>query len=121
MAANGFLDSFDLVGDSCIIPVFQPADIEYHIDFICASFNGILCFEYLGSTGHGTKRESNHHTDVDITACKFFSGCFNPAWIDAYRCKIVFFCLFAQLNDLFFGCVRLEQSVIDILTSIHGR
>ena len=89
-----------------------PADVDYHIDFICAVFNCLLCLCNLDWSGGISEGKANYGAYIDILI--FVVNVIYKACRNAYRCSAVFQRLLCNGFNLLCCAKRLEERMVNV-------
>lgn len=83
------LDEPDFPSNIWVAALLQPADVDDHVNFISAVFNGLLGLEDLNFGRRISKGEADDCGNFDFWVGKIDLGILNEAGRDAHRGKLV--------------------------------
>jgi hypothetical protein len=109
-------DATDVLTDGFVVSGlagFEEADVEDHVDVVCALFENTSGFVALGGGEGGTQGETDDDTDGDAGATEGSGGYGDPGGVDHGTGEAVFGGLVAELEDLSTGRVGFEEGVIE--------
>ena len=113
LVAHGGLDGGNVIAHIVVLLVFQPADVDDHIDLGRAVLNGSFGLKGLTGGVHSAEGEADDAADRH-TARHVLGGLLDIAGIDADRSAVVGDGLVTQGLDLGPGSLGLEQGMVDL-------
>ena len=113
-------DLADVVENEAVMPGLQESDIDDHIDLVRPVEDRAPRFVCFHVGRRRPQWKACHGADSHAGSSQQLGAQLHPGGIHAYRGKSELRGFFAELPDLHFGSIRLEQRMIDVLREIVG-
>ncbi len=116
LGVGEFDDAADVLADGFVVgglAGFEEADVEDHVDVVCAVLEDANGFVALGGGEGGTQGEADDDADGDAGAVEGSGGEGDPGGVDHGAGEAVLGGLVAELEDLSAGGVGLEEGVVE--------
>ena len=117
MVSARCLYSAYLVLDSIKLSVLYPAEVYYHVDLICAVFDGIRCLKAFCRSGVVSERKADNGAYVELALGIVVSES-DIRRGNAHRCGVVFHTVVANGLYLLLGGSGCEKGVVGIFQNI---
>ena len=101
-----------------VVAVFQPADVQHHLNLLRAVVDGHFGLVPLGVCVRGPERESDQARDLDLAVFEQRASEFDVRTIDADAVRALRACLGAKLLDVSPRRVRADQHALHAMRQL---